>query len=239
MLAAKGFSPPALAEVRPSDGNFYGDLSAESGWNYEAGIKGELFDQRLQFDVAGYFFKLENAIVRRNNTAGAEFFVNAGGTEQKGIEAMLKYKLRTKGQSFFSGWNLWSSYSYQPYRFTEYRQTTNDYSGNELTGVPRNIWVSGMDIETRKGIYMHLSVNATSALPLTDANDVYATAYNLLQAKLGYRCKQKKTQLDIFAGIDNLLNQNYSLGNDINGAGRRYYNPAQGRNIFAGFQIRL
>ena len=234
MLAAKGFSPPALAEVRPSDGNFYGDLMAESGWNYEAGIKGELFDQRLQFDVAGYFFKLENAIVRRNNSAGAEYFVNAGGTEQKGIEALIKYKLIKKGKTFFSGWNIWSSYSYQPYRFTEYRQTINDYSGKELTGVPRNIWVSGMDIETQKGMYMNLSLNCVSALPLTDANDAYANAYQLMQIKLGYRCKQNKTAMDIFAGIDNALNQNYSLGNDINAAGRRYYNPATGRNVFAG-----
>lgn len=233
-LAAKGFSPPALAEVRPSDGNFYGDLLAEYGWNYEAGIKGELLDQRLQFDVASYFFTLQNAIVRRNNAAGAEYFVNAGSIKQNGIEALIKYQLIKNSAGFFSGWNIWSSYSYQPYRFTNYQQTTNNYSGNELTGVPRNIWLSGIDIETRKSIYANLTLNSTSALPLTDANDAYADAYQLLQIKTGYRCKQKEKQLDLFVGIDNLLNKNYSLGNDINAAGKRYYNPAAGRNIFGG-----
>jgi iron complex outermembrane receptor protein len=233
-LAAKGFSPPALAEVRPSDGNFYGDLAAESGWNYEAGVKGELFSRRLQFDLAGYFFKLQNAIVRRNNSSGAEYFVNAGGTEQKGIEASVKYQLIKKQGPIFSGWNIWTSYSFQPYRFTDYKQLASNYSGNELTGVPRNIWVSGMDIETVKGIYLNVSINAVSALPLTDANDAYADAYQLVQLKIGYRSRQKNKGMDIFAGVDNLWNQDYSLGNDINAAGKRYYNPAAGRNVFVG-----
>jgi iron complex outermembrane receptor protein len=238
-LAAKGFSPPALAEVRPSDGNYYGDLNAEYGWNFETGIKGELFDQRLQFDVAAYFFALQNAIVRRNNVAGAEYFVNAGGTKQNGLEAFLKYQLIDHPKATISKLTVRSSYSYQPYRFDDYRQTTNNYSGNELTGVPRNIWVSGLDMETSKGFYLDASLNCTSRLPLTDANDAYADAYQLLQVKLGYRCNAKDKKLDVFFGIDNLLDQNYSLGNDINAAGKRYYNPAAGRNVFSGFIYRF
>ncbi len=239
MLAAKGFSPPALAEVRPSDGNYYGDLGAEYGWNYEAGIKGEIFDRRLQFDVAAYFFSLQNAIVRRANTNGAEYFVNAGGTKQNGIETLIKYKLIQTSHSFIKEWDVWSSNSYQPYRFTSYQQTTSNYSGNELTGVPQNIWVSGMDIETRKNVYLHLSVNATSSLPLTDANDVYADAYQLIQIKWGYHHMNNGKNWHLYMGIDNLLNQMYSLGNDINAVGKRYYNPASGRNFFAGVQFRF
>jgi len=99
--------------------------------------------------------------------------------------------------------------------------------------------VSGMDISTSKGLYLNVSVNATSSLPLTDANDVFADAYTLVQMKLGYRCSKKSQQWHVFAGIDNLLNQNYSLGNDINALGKRYYNPATGRNVFVGVQYRF
>ncbi len=238
-LAAKGFSPPALAEVRPSDGNYYGDLNAEYGWNYEAGIKGEGFDQRLQFDVAAYFFSLRNAIVRRNNAAGAEYFINAGSTKQNGIESFIKYQLINQPASFVSKLTIRSSYSYQPYRFDEYKQTINNYSGNELTGVPANIWVSGLDMVLAKRFYFDASLNSTSRLALTDANDAYADAYQLMQVKFGYRCDTKNKKLDIFFGIDNLLNQHYSLGNDINAAGKRYYNPATGRNIFSGLFYRF
>ncbi len=234
MLAAKGFSPPAIAEVRPSDGNYYGDLNAEYGWNYEAGIKGELLDQRLRFDVAAYFFRLQNAIVRRTNTTGAEYFVNAGETKQNGVEALISYQLIQNKKRWLKGANIWSSYSYQPYRFTNYQQGATNYSGNKLTGVPGNIWVTGIDIEAAKGLYANASVNAVSSLPLTDANDVFADAYQLVQFKMGYRSQLSKKKWDVFAGVDNLLNKRYSLGNDINALGRRYYNPAAGINFFAG-----
>lgn len=239
LLAAKGFSPPALAEVRPSDGNYYGNLEAEYGWNIEAGVKGETANSRLQFDLAAYFFTLQNAIVRRTNSTGAEYFVNAGRTRQNGLEALLKYKLIDAGSRFITRWQVWSSYSYQPYRFTDYRQGSTDYTGNALTGVPRQIWVTGMDIEMQKRWYVNASFNVTGALPLTDANDVYADGYQLAQLKWGYRTKQQAKQWDFFAGIDNLLNQRYSLGNDINALGKRYYNPAPGRNLFAGIRYRF
>lgn len=239
LLAAKGFSPPALAEVRPSEGNYYGNLEAEYGWNIEAGVKGETANSRLQFDLAAYFFTLQNAIVRRTNSTGAEYFVNAGRTRQNGLEALLKYKLIDAGSRFITRWQVWSSYSYQPYRFTDYRQGSTDYTGNALTGVPRQIWVTGMDIDMQKRWYVNASFNVTGALPLTDANDVYADGYQLAQLKWGYRTKQQAKQWDFFAGIDNLLNQHYSLGNDINALGKRYYNPAPGRNLFAGIRYRF
>ncbi|MES2374656.1 MAG: TonB-dependent receptor [Bacteroidota bacterium] len=238
-LAAKGFSPPAVAELRPSDGLYHGELNAESGWNIETGIKGELLAGRLQFDIAAYFFELNNAIVRRTTGTGAEFFVNAGSTKQNGVEGLLKYQLIKKQNGFINGLALWSSYSYQPYRFESYEQSGVDFSGKALTGVPRNIWVSGLDMDTKTGIYFNASMNATSALPLNDANSVYADRYQLLQAKLGYRWKNRKSSFDIFFGADNLLNQSYSLGNDINALGNRYYNAATGRNIFAGIICRF
>lgn len=236
-LAAKGFSPPALAELRPADRNYHGDLQAEHGWNYEAGIKGILLDQRLQFDLAAYYFSLKDAIVRRNNSAGAEYFINAGGTTEKGIEGMLKYALIRNRRSFMKDLVVWSSYSYQPYRFDDYHQGAADYSGNRLTGVPRNIWISGIDMETHAGAYAHLSLNCTSSLPLTDANDACAAAYQLLQLKIGYRWQIKRQEWHVFAGVDNALNQVYSLGNDINAAGKRYYNAAAGRNFLTGIQF--
>ena len=136
--------------------------------------------------------------------------------------------------------NLWSSYSYQPYYFGTYKQGAVDYSGNRLTGVPQNSWVNGADLLMRNGIYANISLNCTSSIPLTDANDANADAYQLLQFKLGYQCKTGGRTIHFFAGVDNALNQVYSLGNDINAVGKRYYNPATGRNCFAGihFQFR-
>lgn len=232
-LVAKGFSAPTLAEFRPSDGNFYGNLNAESGWNIEVGIKGAVLKERVQFDLAFYRFALKDAIVRRNSNTGAEYFVNAGGTLQKGVEAMLKAKLIDNPSKMISTLRIWSSYSYQPYNFTAYRQGNIDFSDKQLTGVPRNTWVSGVDVQTQMGIYLLTSLNLVSTIPLNDANDAYAPSYQLLQGSIGYR----KNKLDIFFAIDNGLNQAYSLGNDINALGRRYYNAAAARNFMLGMKF--
>src|SRR5690606_42159335 len=51
---------------------------------------------------------------------------------------------------------------------------------------------------------------------------VYAKKYHLLQAKIGWNeLKVGRTPVGIYVGGDNLLNQKYSLGNDLNAFGGR------------------
>ncbi len=238
-IAAYGFSPASLAEVRPSDGNYYGDLAPEKGWNVEMGIKGYLSNQIIQFDLAYYHFRLNDAIVRRNNAAGAEYFINAGSTLQQGVEFTVKANLLKNQSGFLTNFSIWSSQSFQPYHFISYQQANISYSGNNLTGVPRNIFVTGFDLLILKKLQWYTTLNCVSRIPLTDANDVFADPYQLLQLKLEYPFKIQNCQVRFYAGVDNALNQVYSLGNDINAAGKRYYNTAAERNFFAGIHFTL
>lgn len=238
-LVAYGFSPPSLAEIRPSDGNYYGQLEAEKGWNWEIGFKGVLLNNTLKFDLDYYHFKLRDAIVRRNNSAGAEYFVNAGSALQEGLEASLNATIIKKRTGLISGAEIWGSYSFQPYLFKDYQQINISYAGNHLTGVPKNIFVTGFDLSFYQKLILHASVNAVAKIPLTDANDVYADAYQLLQFKVDYPVRFNRTKFVCFFGVDNALNQHYSLGNDINAAGKRFYNPAPERNIYMGIHFQL
>jgi len=238
-LIAYGFSPPSLAEVRPSDGNYYGQLEPEKGWNWELGFKGFLWNNNLKFDVAYYHFKLKDAIVRRNNAAGAEYFVNAGTTLQEGVEVSINAKLLKKKKGFISGADISTSFSFQPYYFKDYQQVNLSYSGNQVTGVPKRIFVVGLDLSFYQKLMMHASINAVSKIPLTDANDAFADAYQLLQLKLDYPFHIGAARFLGYFGVDNALNQLYSLGNDINAAGKRYFNPAPERNMFMGIHFQL
>jgi iron complex outermembrane receptor protein len=56
---------------------------------------------------------------------------------------------------------------------------------------------------------------------------------------LGWEKRIGKNTLKFNAGIDNLLNENYSLGNDLNAFGNRFYNPAAKRNYFFGLGLRI
>lgn len=234
---SKGFSAPSIAEVRPSQGSFFTGLQPEYGWNYELGLRGTALHYRLSFELNLYQFKLQQAIVRRVDSTGAEYFVNSGGTNQKGLEAQLGYWLVHNADHFIRGSRIWTSISLNDYHFIDYKASGTDYSGNEITGVPRQVIVSGFDLEAAPGFYLHLTYNYTSKLPLNDANGVYAKDYRLLQGKIGWKKKLKTIRLEIFAGIDNALNELYSLGNDINAIGGRYYNPAPARNYFGGIVL--
>jgi iron complex outermembrane recepter protein len=236
--ASKGFSPPNREEIRPSGGTINTTLQPEFGWNYEFGIKGNLANNRFEFDVAAYYFKLKSAIVRRMNSALADYYVNAGGTDQKGLELRAGYSLVSNPGAFLTLVKIWSGFTLNDYVFTNYIIGTDNHSDKALTGVPKYVSVTGLDIATSAGIYLHTSFNHTSKLPLNDANDEFASAYDLLQAKAGWRGQLiPNTTLELFIGIDNALDEKYSLGNDINAFGKRYYNPSPLRNYFGGLVI--
>jgi iron complex outermembrane receptor protein len=238
-VAEKGFSPPSLAEVHPSNGTFNDTLQPEYGWNYELGVKGNVLQNRLQFDVSAYSFGLRSAIVRRSSNTNPEYYVNAGHTKQQGIEVWLRGLLIKNEGHFINSLAVSNSFSYQPYKFTSYVVAGADYSGNRLTGVSRNINVSTVEVTSKPGFYANVIFNYASSIPLNDANTAYADPYHLLQFKIGYqhRSSNRYFQYNIFIGGDNLLNETYSLGNDINAFGGRYYNPAPKRNYFAGVQV--
>ncbi|WP_395804838.1 TonB-dependent receptor [Daejeonella sp.] len=237
---SRGYSPPTIAEVRASDNKINTNLESETGWNYEAGFRLRNRTDRLWIDASIFQYRLENAIVRRVNANDTEFYLNAGGTEQNGIETQASYWLIEPGsKGIISGLQIQNSYTLSRYYFKNYINGTSDYSGNRLTGTPRTVLINGLEIQLQKNFYLFAQHNYTSRIALNDANSVFAKSFNLVHFKAGWRAaKIGKTGLDLFAGIDNLLDETYSLGNDINAFGGRFFNAAAPRNYFAGLKIR-
>ena len=90
-------------------------------------------------------------------------------------------------------------------------------------------------MQFRKGIYFNSTYYYADKIFLDDANTVAADAYHLLGCRVGWKLPVKTTiKLNFYGGVDNLLDETYSLGNDINAAGGRYYNTAPKRNYYAG-----
>lgn len=238
---SKGYSPPTRDEVRASDHVINVDLQPEYGWNYETGIRYISKDNRLFADVNGFYYNLKSAIVRRLNENDAEFFINAGGTRQWGLESTIAYwVLPEKDFGLLRGLQLKSAYTLSHFKFDNYTDRSDDFSGNDLTGVPKNMIISSADILLPKGIYLFMQHNYTSSIPLNDANTAYAKKYDLVQAKIGWKnLHLGKVPVEIYAGADNLLNQKYSLGNDLNAFGGRYFNAAATRNFYGGMLVRL
>lgn len=232
---SQGFSPPSLAEVRPSTGAYNNTLNAEIGLNTEIGIRGQIF-RKATFDLVAYNFQLNDAIVIQRNNDGAEYFVNAGKTSQQGIELSFTYEKINLWKKIISA-DYFLSYTGQYYFFKNYIQDGNDYSNNKITGVAPNTLSAGLDINIKKHFYINTTANYYDHIPLNDANTVYSPYFWLITAKAGYR-HLGKLPVEAFFFIDNLLNEKYSLGNDLNAIGARYYNAASGINFSIGIELK-
>jgi iron complex outermembrane recepter protein len=132
------------------------------------------------------------------------------------------------------------SHTWYHFRYREFKPLTNDYSGNKMPSVAPHAIATGVDFLSGKGWMGTASYYYSDRIPLNDANTAYADAYHLVAIKLGYQgLRVHRLGIKLFAGVDNLLDQKYSLGNDVNGFGGRYYNAAARRNYFATVSLQL
>ncbi|GAB3841344.1 TonB-dependent receptor family protein [Hymenobacter jeollabukensis] len=253
-----GFSPPTEEEIRPSDGSLNQALQAERGTSYELGLRGDVLRQRLKFDVAAYDFRLRNTIVTRSSEQGTQLFRNAGNTRQRGVEVALSgwlwQQVRVDSESKLigpagsasivqdvrqvGGLRAFVSYAYNHYRFGRYESGGADFSGNQLTGTTPHTLTAGLDITQRLGFYLSPTVSHQARLPLNDANTDYAAGYWVFGARGGWRHTLfRKLEAELYAGLDNATDRRYSLGNDLNAFGGRYFQPAPGRNYYGGATV--
>ena len=233
---SRGFSPPTILEVNLNNISGEASLMPEDGFNYEVGVKGIILNNNLTFDLSAYNFRLKNSIVRKINEDDEIYYVNAGSTSQKGIEAYINYLFFTEKKGIVSSLQVYNSFTYQPYKYDEYINDGKDYSGNDLTGTPEHVNVSGFDATFKYSFYFSTIFNYTSTIPLNDANTIYADRVRLWQLKAGKYFNINKVNLNVFFIADNVLNEEFSLGNDINAFGGRFYNAAPGINYQAGIK---
>lgn len=232
---SRGFSPPTIAELLPSTGVISTNLEAEYGWNYEMTISYALFKRRLRLEATGFYFKLNNALAQRRDLSGADYFVNAGDIKQRGIEFHSDYLKSFSEKHFVNYFEIIADYTYDHFRYGSFIKGTENFSGKTVPSVPASTLSVLADIQFKYGFYSNATYYAASKIFLNDANAAAAKAYHLLGWRLGWKKTfNKKYKLNFYAGADNLLNEHYSLGNDINAAANRFYNADPERNYYVG-----
>ncbi len=236
---SKGYSPPSIDEVVPSTGQFNASLRAETALNAEAGLRMAFLNGKLVGDLSLYRLQLRQTIVLQRDASGADYFENAGGTLQHGLEMGIQYAFPMKTGSFVNRANARIGLTLQQSNFTEYRRSGNDFSGNLLPGVPVHVLAGAWDISTRNRYALHLTLNHTGAIVLNDANSATAPGYLLMHLRLEKGLFiGKRLQCEIFGTADNSFNRPFSLGNDLNAAGGRFYNPSAPFNFTAGILLK-
>lgn len=233
---SSGFSPPSIAEVRTNEGSINLDLEAERGVNYEVGYRTQYGIFNL--DVTAFYFQLDQTITTFTNEQGVVLFRNAGATDQRGIEASLDYAPYRNQGTWIREIRVSHAYTGHYFTFARYESRGTDFSGNQLTGVAPHTLVNLLDVRSKSGLYLHATHQYVDEIPLNDANTVYQDAYNLIGGRVGWRNTLRgRFDVEVYGGADNLLNETYSLGNDLNAFANRFYQPAPGRNFYGGLKL--
>lgn len=236
-----GFSPPSLEETLLPDGLINTNIKPETGWNYEIGSRGNLINNIFAYDIAFYQMNVNDLLVARRSSDDEFIGVNAGKTRYNGIELTLNYNLINSKAIKLSHLN---SVAYNDFKFREFVYLENDYSGNQLTGVPEFTFNSRFNIQSSLGFYGLLTYNYVSEIPIRDDNTVYSDSYQLVHTKVGYRSGEiKKFQFDLFIGVNNLFNEKYASMLLINagsfgGNAPRYYYPGEPINYYSGLNLK-
>ena len=239
IVVSKGFSPPTINEIHAGDDTFNGGLLPEMAWSYEAGTKSNWFNNHLQINTAIYLLKLKNTIVGSRTAAGGDFFINAGNTTTKSVEVEATYNAIEKGTGTISGLAITGAYTYQQAVFGNYNSINGiSAKGNKLTGSAPHTVSAAVQMQVANKITMAVNYLFTDKLPLNNANTVSAAAYQLLYTRLSLNSKFGKKIAAAWYGLYQWsFNNPYSLGNDLNAAGGRFFNAAAPKSFEAGIAL--
>ncbi|TDE04297.1 TonB-dependent receptor family protein [Flavobacterium sandaracinum] len=237
---SNGFSVPSVAETLTPEGQINTDLKPEVGWNYELGFKGNWLKNKVYTEVTFYTTQIENLLVARRTAEDQFVGINAGSSSHSGVEFLFNYKLLEKTQlqitPYLSG-------AVNNFKFKEFIDGDEDYSGNQLTGVPETQFNFGVDVNTKNGLSLNTSFRTMGKIPLNDSNTKYSERYSLLDIKTTYVftiLKILKTELT--AGINNALDTKYAANILPNAVGfgtaaPRYFYPGNPVNYYGGFSV--
>jgi iron complex outermembrane receptor protein len=236
----QGFQTPIASELAyRSDGgpglNFA--LRPARSDNSEIGAKLRL-SRNLNAEVAAFDTLTRHEIVVATNLGGRSTYQNAGRTRRSGAEASLDYH-------FVGGWRAQLAYTYVDAIYIDAYLTCaatpcaipNQLvaSGKRLPGVPHNDAYAKIEWGQPLGWRASLTGQYIGAIAVNDANTEFAAAYPVLDASGGYAAELGSTRLSLFLRLNNILDRRYAGSVIVDDGNGRYFEPAPGFNVFAGF----
>ncbi len=236
-----GFSAPSYEETLNAQGFVNGSIQPETGWSRELGVRARGGNNRWLIKLSGYSITVKNLLVTKRLAEDRFRKINAGETRHNGLELMGK--VRWLDHALVNS-EVDVSYTLTDYRFRDFTDEGNDYSGNQLPGIPKHKLFLKLQASFPAGLYLQANWMGVGKMPMNDSNSLYSDPYNRLNLKAGIRRSlSSRWSLNLYGGIRNATDHHYASMILINapsygGAPPRYFYPARPRNYFAGLSLR-
>lgn len=229
------FEAPTFTEfANPNGGGFNPDLEPQQALNRELGMRG-LLGQGLSYDIAVFSIRVDDEILPYN-LGSQTFYENAGETRRNGLEVGLAWDISY-------AWRLTSALTLADYELRDFTdEEGNDADGNDIPGLPGELWVSELEWQGRKGRFAALEWQYVGDLYAENSNQTEVDAYWLVGLRAGDSFQWSEQTLNLYAGVRNLLDEDYFANVRINANANRpvedrgYFEPGPGRTFYAGLE---
>jgi iron complex outermembrane receptor protein len=111
-------------------------------------------------------------------------------------------------------------------------------AGARIPGVPRSTAFAALQWRPAQGWHAQLDAQRIAAVPVNVFSDEYADGYTVLGANAGYRWRSARGEAHAWLGVANLGDRRHAGSVIVNESNRRYYEPAPGRSVSAGLELR-
>ena len=234
MTIGTSFETPTLNELsnNPTGGmGFNKDLEPISSLSYEYGWKG--YFNSSSFEIIGYNILSSNEILpfEMEEYPGKNFYSNVGKTSRVGLEFSWNY--------FLPSAIINLSYTVSNNEFKSYELNDSQLKGNKIPGIPNQLFDLSVLYKLDKDFNLKIDYQFVGERFADNFNLTKIDSHSLLSFKLSKPFYIKKIKLTSFLGINNLLNEKYFDNIRLNAFGKRYYEPAPGRNFYLGLSTDL
>ena len=231
---SSAFETPTTTELANPDasGGFNPGLQPQLADNYELGIKGSGFGTFYELSV--FRIDIEDELIPFELAAfpGRTFYQNAGTSDRDGVEAALAWQ----GDN---GWAADVSWTWSDFTFDEFMdENGNDFGGKSLPGLPEHFAYAGVSYDGDSGWHARLEAVYSGSLYADNANEASVDSYVVANIRASRAYRSGPWHVRPYVGINNLFDERYNSNIRINAFGARYYEPAPGRNVYAGIDVR-
>ncbi|MEM7503892.1 MAG: TonB-dependent receptor [Pseudomonadota bacterium] len=232
---SNSFETPTTTELANPDGSggFNRSLDPQEADNFEIGYR--LAVSGVSLELAAFNIDLEDELIpfELAQFPGRTFFGNAGRSEREGIEAAASWRSQF-------GFGVEASFTWSDFAFENFVDDNgNDFSGNELPGLPQEFGYLALTYQHDSGFDARLETSYSGALFANNANSVEVDSYTVSSLRVSHEFDLGDWLLRPFFGINNIFDERYNSNIRINAFGARFFEPAPERNTYAGISVRF
>ncbi|MCY1277485.1 Vitamin B12 transporter BtuB [compost metagenome] len=234
LSAGKGFETPTMTELAysPGGGGFNLGLDPSTSVQYEVGLKAHL-GANTRLNAALFQIETDDELVVASASGGRTTYQNAAQTLRQGFELAIDSQWNEQWSTALAYTRLAATYDKD---FVSNSRPVD--KGNHLPGVPGTTLYGELAWRPRDGISSAVEGLYRSKVYVDDSNQAKAApSYAVFNWRARFEQHLDHWTFGQTLRIDNLLDRDY-IGSVIVADGNgRYYEPAPGRNWYAGADL--